>query len=202
MKRYQLRRGQINTGNRRSSPCFCADGIQIYKNSFITHCRKQLPRIRKSCCWITHSIFNVRSWLTSDKFVQFLWWRNCDGTSLLRDILFTDSMEQNASWEADVGQVIKKFHAFYETQKVLYRSHKNHSLSPVHRELNPVHPFTPYFLRSFLMFISHLCLGLPSLGLPFQVLRIKFYSMQVTCPSHTILCINSTILISINSYHQ
>jgi hypothetical protein len=75
--------------------------------------------------------------------------------------------------------------------KVHYHVYKSPPLVPILSQTKPVHTATSY-LKSNLILLSHLRLGLPSGRFPFGFLT-KISPMRVICPPHLIL-LNLNIL--------
>jgi hypothetical protein len=94
------------------------------------------------------------------------------------------------SWEAASCSAIQKFCNVFWNQKFHYHVHKSPPLVPILRQISPVHT-TPSYLRSILILLSHLYLGLPS-GLFPSVFPTKtsctllFPPMRGACPVHLI----------------
>jgi hypothetical protein len=97
-----------------------------------------------------------------------------------------------------VTKLIKKFLLLWNS-KVHYQVYKILPLVPILSEMNPVHTFHSYFLRSILILSSYLCLGLMSGFFPSGFLKILYALlisiMHVKCPTHLIL-LNMITLIS------
>jgi hypothetical protein len=99
-------------------------------------------------------------------------------------------MELSPSWEAANCAATQELPTILWTPKVHFRVHKSPPLVPILRWISPVYSI-PYYLRSILMFFTHLCLGLrnglfPS-GFPTNILYAFLLSfIHATCPDDLI----------------
>ena len=76
--------------------------------------------------------------------------------------LLAYSMEQSPSWEANRFSASQEMPRILWNPKIHYRIHKCSPPVPIQSQLDPVHTPTSFFLRSILILVSHLRLGLPS----------------------------------------
>jgi len=103
----------------------------------------------------------VRHWSLS-----WATWIQCTLPHLFRDWLFSWWRVLN---KLIVAKLVKKFHAFYGTRRLIYCVHKILSLDPLLSQLNPVHTLALYVLK------MHFNIILPStprshnLYLPFRL---------------------------------
>jgi hypothetical protein len=71
-------------------------------------------------------------------------------------------MEHSSSWEANNHSASQEILRLLWNPKVHYRVHKSPPLVPILNQMDLVHNFPNYFLRSRLIFYAHLRLRLPS----------------------------------------
>jgi hypothetical protein len=99
-------------------------------------------------------------------------------------------MEHSPSWEAISHSDSQKLPRLLRNPKVHYRVHKIPPPVQILSQMNPVHTHShPICLRSILMLLSHVRLGLPtghfSSGFPTNILYIfHIFPMHATCPVH------------------
>jgi len=56
-------------------------------------------------------------------------------------------MEQGPSWEVNSHSGSQQITCLLLNPKVHYRVHNTPPLVPIHSQMNPVHTFSPYFLK-------------------------------------------------------
>ena len=106
--------------------------------------------------------------------------------------LFTHSVEQSRSWEAN------RFSASQNIPRILWNPKRNYPIQKcpplvlILNQIDPVHASHPTSGRPILILSSHLRLGLPSglfpSGFPTKTLYTPLLSpIHATCPAHLIL---------------
>ena len=101
--------------------------------------------------------------ITSFSNSRFLWFEAQTFLTYLHTYsvtyLFTDSMEQSLSWEANVFSANQEIPRILLNPKVHYRIHNSPQPVPILNQLDPVHTPTSYFLKIHLNNILPSTLG-------------------------------------------
>ena len=99
--------------------------------------------------------------LYSWTWCRAFWW-------IVTNYLFTYSMEQSPSWEANLFSASQEIPRTLRNSNVRYRSHKLPPPVPVLSQLDPVHNPTPHFLKIHLNIILPSRPGSPKWSLSFR----------------------------------
>ena len=104
----------------------------------------------------------IKSWVpTRSLSKEILYMASRKPTNQMTNSL-TNPMKHDPSWEANKFSSTLEIFRILRNPKFHYRIHNSPSLPPILRHINPVHALSFNSLRSIIMLISHLRLGIPS----------------------------------------